>query len=425
MGRIRAIKPEIRKHEELFDAEKESNLPIRLAFIGLILECDREGRFKWRPRSLKLEILPHDDVDFSKVLDVLEAKKFIVKYDVNGEIYGCIPTFLNHQIPGRDEPPSEIPGVNGGLTPRDTPPNHTVRHRVYNRDDYVCVYCGEKLRNKLRSICIDLVIPRSQGGIYSENNMVTSCKKCAATKQDKAPSECAMVWPDGRGETRDHTVNGGINDADNGVLTGTGRLWDKERDRGRGRDREQDRGKEKTYVEQARRVGVENPNAVDLDDPPDDVVEENHDAIENCEEGGDAVPMAPSGAVRRKPDRVSGTDVLHVFRHWQTTMGHLQAKLDDKRRARIRNALREGYTVLQLCDAVSGCARTPHNMGDTDGQRYDGLHLILRNSEQIERFIRNFHNPPKPKNKAEKLLDDNVAVGLAWLKRTTGGQKND
>lgn len=53
MSRIRTVKPELFKHEELFDAEQNSKLPLRLAFIGLFTVADREGRFKWRPRTLK------------------------------------------------------------------------------------------------------------------------------------------------------------------------------------------------------------------------------------------------------------------------------------------------------------------------------------------------------------------------------------
>ncbi len=58
MARIRTIKPEFFLHDELFELEKETGLPVRLAFIGLWTQCDREGRFKWRPLRLKAAILP-------------------------------------------------------------------------------------------------------------------------------------------------------------------------------------------------------------------------------------------------------------------------------------------------------------------------------------------------------------------------------
>ena len=67
--RIRTVKPEFFTHEGLFELEKETGLPIRVAFAGLWCAADREGRFKWEPRRLGVQILPYDQVDFSRVLD--------------------------------------------------------------------------------------------------------------------------------------------------------------------------------------------------------------------------------------------------------------------------------------------------------------------------------------------------------------------
>ena len=104
-----------------------------------------------------------------------------------------------------------------------------------------------------------------------------------------------------------------------------------------------------------------------------------------------------------------------VFEFWQTTLKHPQARLDDKRRKLIRKALQAGYHVNDLKTAILGCSLTPHNMGVNDrgqkydlktailgcsltphnmgvndrGQKYDGLHVILRDADQIDRFIHN------------------------------------
>ena len=48
--RIRTVKPEFFTHEGLFDAEKATKLPLRVAFVGLWCAADREGRFRWEPR---------------------------------------------------------------------------------------------------------------------------------------------------------------------------------------------------------------------------------------------------------------------------------------------------------------------------------------------------------------------------------------
>lgn len=97
MSRIRTVKPELFRHEDLFDAELASGLPLRLAFIGLFTVADCEGRFIWKPRTLKLDVLPHDVVDFAAVLDALEHHGFIQSYEVAGAKYGWIPSFTRHQ----------------------------------------------------------------------------------------------------------------------------------------------------------------------------------------------------------------------------------------------------------------------------------------------------------------------------------------
>lgn len=109
MARIRTIKPEFFKHEELYLAEVETGLPLRAAFPGLWCACDREGRFRWKPNVLKLDILPFDQLDFSRVLDALETRGFIVKYAVGKETYGFIPSFGKHQVINNREKVSELP----------------------------------------------------------------------------------------------------------------------------------------------------------------------------------------------------------------------------------------------------------------------------------------------------------------------------
>lgn len=119
MARIRTIKPELFRHESLFDLEIETKLPIRFAWAGLFTICDREGRFKWRPRSIKAEILPYDDLDFSRVLHALATRGLIVRYALAtgdlGETYGVIPTFRKHQVINNKEGASILPDPSSSL----------------------------------------------------------------------------------------------------------------------------------------------------------------------------------------------------------------------------------------------------------------------------------------------------------------------
>lgn len=112
--RIRTIKPEFFRHEKLFALEKKTRLPIRLAFIGLWTCCDREGKFPWTPKALGSQILPYDKLDFEKVLEALRKWRFIVKYRVNGEKFGIIPSWTRHQFINSREQKSNIPfPING------------------------------------------------------------------------------------------------------------------------------------------------------------------------------------------------------------------------------------------------------------------------------------------------------------------------
>ena len=91
----------------------------------------------------------------------------------------------------------------------------------------------------------------------------------------------------------------------------------------------------------------------------------------------------------------SSTGVSEVFEFWQTLLNHPRSKLDPKRAKLIKAALKLGYTVEDLKSAISGCSKTPHNMGKNDnGQKYDDISLILRDAGQIDRFIGNDEQAP-------------------------------
>lgn len=113
------IKPAFFKHAELYEAERESGLPLRVAFAGLWTVADRAGRFRWKI-DLKPDVLPYDDVDMIKVLESLEHYGFVTSYVVEGKRYGLIPSFGDHQTFHKTErgstlpAPVAAPSVNGG-----------------------------------------------------------------------------------------------------------------------------------------------------------------------------------------------------------------------------------------------------------------------------------------------------------------------
>lgn len=248
MAKIRTIKPELFRHEALFEAECTSKLPLRLAFIGLFTCCDREGRFRWRPRTLKLDVFPYDDIDFAAVLEALLHYGFIKKYVIANEDYGCIPSWHKHQHINNRETPSHLPSPEA--------------------DEATTWFSSE----------IDVASFSSDALTHSKKN-----------------DDLTVQQPDS-------TTNHRISSAENAVL--------------------------------------------------------------------------------------------EVFHFWQKMFNYPQARLDHKRKRCILEVLANGYTQAQLCQAIQGCALTPHNMGQNErGERYDGLHIIFK-SDNIDRFIRNYHHPP-------------------------------
>lgn len=104
--RARNIKPGFFKNEELAECEPFA----RILFEGLWCYCDREGRFEWRPKRIKAEILPYDEkCNVMSLLCQLFDRKLIVKYSANGKEYGFIPSFLDHNNPHPHEAKSKIP----------------------------------------------------------------------------------------------------------------------------------------------------------------------------------------------------------------------------------------------------------------------------------------------------------------------------
>jgi hypothetical protein len=193
MARIRTIKPEFFRHYDLWKIENDCSLPIRVAYIGLWTVADREGRFRWRPPELKVQILPYDDVDFGLVLDALHASGFVHKYIVDGEEYGCIPSWHTHQVINQREAQSKLPAPEAGVVQerplsRHIPAAHARHVRAHAKA--CCMNCGST-----DDIQFDHIIPFSNGGTHDVSNLQLLCKKCNLLKSDKllADDKCTHV----------------------------------------------------------------------------------------------------------------------------------------------------------------------------------------------------------------------------------------
>ena len=103
--RARNIKPGFYKNDQL----AECSLAARLLFPGLWMMADREGRLEYRPKRIKAEVFPYDDVDVSALVGELAREGLVFTYKENGAEYLWIPNFAKHQNPHKNEKLSEIP----------------------------------------------------------------------------------------------------------------------------------------------------------------------------------------------------------------------------------------------------------------------------------------------------------------------------
>lgn len=123
MARLRTVKPGFFTNDLLAEVDPLG----RLLFIGLWCIADREGRLEDRPRRIKAEVLPYDDVDVDGLLSALAARGFIVRYAAGGNQYIAICNFAKHQNPHIKENASTIPApdLHGASTVLE-PEEHTT-----------------------------------------------------------------------------------------------------------------------------------------------------------------------------------------------------------------------------------------------------------------------------------------------------------
>lgn len=103
--RARNIKPGFFKNEDLAEIDPMG----RLLFIGLWMMADREGRLEDRPRRIKMEVFPGNNCDVDALLDDLQGRGFIIRYEVDGDKFIQVCNFSKHQHPHVKEAPSTIP----------------------------------------------------------------------------------------------------------------------------------------------------------------------------------------------------------------------------------------------------------------------------------------------------------------------------
>lgn len=120
--RIRTIKPEFWKHDGIAELEYST----RLLFIALWCIADRRGRMEDRPRRIKAECFPYDEIDVDAMLSELHLAGFIDRYEAEGVRVIEVCSFEKHQrLTGKEaETESIYPEKqrgNNGETPSSAP----------------------------------------------------------------------------------------------------------------------------------------------------------------------------------------------------------------------------------------------------------------------------------------------------------------
>lgn len=109
MARARLLKPGFFSNEMLCEIPMAG----RLLFAGLWTLADRKGRLPDRPKVIKGQLFPYENVPVDKLLGELAQRGFILRYQVDGERYIQVVKFETHQHVHKNETDSIIPTPNG------------------------------------------------------------------------------------------------------------------------------------------------------------------------------------------------------------------------------------------------------------------------------------------------------------------------
>ncbi len=111
MARTRNIKPGFFKNDELAECSPLA----RILFAGLWTLADREGRGDYRPRIIKVEVLPYDECNVDALASELVDRGFVIIYEADGRNYFELPTFGKHQNPHKNEESRKLPSSTGAV----------------------------------------------------------------------------------------------------------------------------------------------------------------------------------------------------------------------------------------------------------------------------------------------------------------------
>lgn len=129
--RARNIKPSFFKNEFIGELPFEA----RILFIGLWLMADKDGFIEYRPKRIKAEIFPYDNMDSRKIMKLLDLSckgnpldSVLKTWFENGiPRFIEIVNFKKHQSPHKNEKSSEISTL---INNQEISCNFTTSHEI-------------------------------------------------------------------------------------------------------------------------------------------------------------------------------------------------------------------------------------------------------------------------------------------------------
>jgi hypothetical protein len=122
MARIRSLHPGQWSDEDFV----AMSFPARILALALRNIADDHGVFEWKPLTIKMQLLPADNIDVTEMLSEMVANKIVVEFDAEGKRYGAIRNFMKWQRPKKPsyqhpcpEPVLEYVGVKNGVSGND------------------------------------------------------------------------------------------------------------------------------------------------------------------------------------------------------------------------------------------------------------------------------------------------------------------
>jgi hypothetical protein len=127
--------------------------------------------------------------------------------------------------------------------------------------------------------------------------------------------------------------------------------------------------------------------------------------------------LVPDEPKTEKPD--AWANVVRVIEHYRQyhPRSFLKPNPKAKEAAAIAARLRDGRTVAELCECVTGYHKSPHHLGHNDrGTKFLSLELFMRDEDHVGAGIEFARNPPKRDTRHVRLR----AEDTDWSKYQTG-----